>query len=70
MRKIVDKVIDTYGGVKAVQERFGYTKPMAVYNWRSRGLPRSLIAEIHMDTKIDIAELTKGVGDSASKSAA
>lgn len=70
MREIVDQVIDAYGGVKEVQKRFGYSEPMGVYNWRSRGLPRSLIAEIHMDTKIDIAELTKGVGDSASKSAA
>ncbi len=70
MREIVDKVINAYGGVKAVQERFGYTKPMGVYNWRSRGLPRSLIAEIHLDTKIDISELTKGVGEAASKNAA
>jgi len=70
MREIVDRVIDAYGGVKAVQKRFGYSEPMGVYNWRSRGLPRSLIAEIHIDTKIDISELAKGVGDTASKSVA
>lgn len=54
---IVDEVITAYGGVKAVQERFGYSKPMAVYNWRSRGIPRDKVADIHVDTGIDIPRL-------------
>lgn len=57
MSEIVEEVIARYGGVKAVQQRFGYKEPMAVYNWRSRGIPKSLIADIHMDTGIDIKRL-------------
>lgn len=57
MSEIVEEVIARYGGVKAVQQRFGYKEPMAVYNWRARGIPKSLIADIHMDTGIDIKRL-------------
>lgn len=60
-KEVVEEVIAAYGGVPAVQQRFGYKEPMAVYNWRSRGLPKSLIADIHVDTKIDIQRLQKGV---------
>mgnify|MGYP006136974925 CR=1 FL=1 len=60
MKDIVDEVIAAYGGVRAVQDRFGYKEPMAVYNWRSRGLPKSLIAEIHVDTGIEIKRLQMG----------
>lgn len=60
MKDIVDEVISAYGGIKSVQTRFGYKEPMAVYNWRSRGLPRSLIAEIHVDTGIEIKRLQMG----------
>lgn len=69
MKEIVDRVIDAYGGVRKVQVRFGYAEPMAVYNWRSRGLPRYLLAEIHIDTQIPIAELQKGVGNSGVRAA-
>ena len=61
MKEIVEEVITAYGGIPGVQARFGYKEPMAVYNWRSRGLPKSLIADIHMDTKIDIARLQEGI---------
>lgn len=54
MNEIVDEIIDAYGGVSAVQSRFKYKHPMAVYNWRSRGVPQKLIADIHIDTKIPI----------------
>ncbi len=54
---IVEDVINAYGGVRGVQSRFGYKEPMAVYNWRSRGLPRSLVAEIYVDTGIDMSLL-------------
>lgn len=57
MKEIVEEVIAAYGGVRAVQDRFGYSEPMAVYNWRSRGIPRSLIADIHIDTGIEIKKL-------------
>lgn len=61
MEDIVEQVIAAYGGVSGVQSRFGYKQPMAVYNWRSRGIPKSLIAEIHVDTGIDINRLRLGV---------
>jgi len=61
MDKIVEQVIAAYGGVSGVQARFGYKQPMAVYNWRIRGLPKSLIAEIYLDTNIDINRLQKAV---------
>lgn len=61
MKEVVEEVIKAYGGVTAVQSRFGYKSPMAVYNWRSRGLPRWLIAEIYVDTGIDIDRLREGV---------
>lgn len=54
---IVNEVIAAYGGVAAVQKRFGYSKPMAVYNWRSRGLPKDKLAEIHLDTGIPLDRL-------------
>lgn len=57
MTNIVEEVISAYGGVKAVQDRFGYSRPMAVYNWRARGIPKSLIADIHVDTGIEIKKL-------------
>lgn len=61
MKDIIDEIIAAYGDVKAVQARFGYTQPMGVYNWRSRGVPRSLVAEISLDTGIDIARLLSAV---------
>lgn len=61
MKEIVEEVISAYGGVGATQSRFGYKEPMAVYNWRSRGLPKSLIAEIHLDTNIPLERLQQGV---------
>jgi hypothetical protein len=70
MNEIVEEVIAAYGGVSGVQERFGYKQPMAVYNWRARGIPRSLLADIHMDTGIDISRLRLGLADSQVNSAA
>lgn len=55
--RVVDRIIDAYDGVSGVQKRFGYTEPMGVYNWRSRGIPKSLIAEIYVDTNIPIRTL-------------
>lgn len=59
-KEVIDQVIGAYGGVRATQERFGYREPMAVYNWKARGLPRSLLAQIHVDTGIDIPRLQAG----------
>lgn len=61
MKAIIEEVIQAYGGIRAVQIRFGYKEPMAVYNWRSRGIPKSLIADIHIDTGIDIKRLQQSV---------
>ena len=61
MKEVVNEVITAYGGVKQVQARFKYTEPMAVYNWRSRGIPKGLLAEIHLDTNIPIIRLQQGV---------
>ena len=64
--QVIDRVIDAYkGGIPEIQERFGYSKPMGVYNWRSRGIPKSLIADIHMDTKIPIDQLKKACKSAA-----
>lgn len=61
MNEIIDEVISCYGGVKGVQERFGYQQPMGVYNWRSRGIPRALVAEISVDTGIALPRLLSAV---------
>lgn len=55
--EVVEEVIDAYGGVKAVQERFAYKSSMSVYVWRKRGLPKAHLADIHMDTGIDLKRL-------------
>lgn len=65
MLEMVNQVIDAYGGVPAVQKRFKYKEPMAVYNWRSRGLPKSLLVEIHLDTKISLVLLQTGTSKAA-----
>ena len=52
MENTINDIIDSYGSVKAVQMRFNYSKPMGVYNWRRRGIPKLLVAEIHVDTGI------------------
>ena len=62
MREVIEEVIKAYGGISSVQKRFGYTEPMGVYNWRFRGIPKSLVAEIHVDTGIDIQRINLGVG--------
>ena len=67
MNEIVEEIIAAYGGVRGVQLRFGYTQPMAVYNWRSRGVPKSLIADIHIDTGIPIPRLRLGLKGTAAK---
>lgn len=70
MNEIVEEVISAYGGIPGVQERFGYKHPMAVYNWRSRGIPKSLLADIHIDTGIDISRLRLGLAANQEPSAA
>ena len=70
MNEIIDEVIAAYNGVKNVQVRFGYTQPMGVYNWRSRGIPSGLIADIHLDTDIPIERLKLAVRARAKSSAA
>lgn len=60
-KEVVDKVIGAYGDVGGVQKRFGYQSPMAVYNWRSRGLPKRLLLDIHTDTGISVSQLKLGV---------
>lgn len=59
-KKIVQQVIDAYGGVEAVMARFGYTERSAVHNWKARGLPKDKIAYIHIDTKIPVEKLLAG----------
>jgi len=58
---VVDEIIAAYGTVSGIQQRFDYQSPMGVYNWRSRGVPRSLIADIHVDTQIPIERLKLGI---------
>lgn len=65
MNDVVEEVIAAYGGIGAVQARFKYKEPMAVYNWRSRGIPNRLIADIHVDTNISIQRLKEGSPDNA-----
>ena len=64
MNKVVEEVIASYGGIPGVMTRFKYKDPMAVYNWRSRGIPQRLIADIHLDTEIPITRLKKGLRES------
>lgn len=56
-KKIVDEVIDRYGGIPSIVGRFNFKKPMTVYNWRVRGIPASKIADIHIDTGIELSRL-------------
>jgi hypothetical protein len=57
---LVNEVIRKYGGAKGVKERFNYSTIEAVYMWRTRGkLPKSKLAEIHLDTGIPLSKLTK-----------
>ena len=63
--EIVSEVINAYKGVSAVQRRFNYKQPMGVYNWRARGIPRSLIADIHIDTGIPIIRLQQAQASAA-----
>lgn len=70
MKEIVEEVIAAYNGVPGVQARFGYKYPMAVYNWRIRGIPKSLLADIHVDTGIEIERLKLGLSESQEPSAA
>ena len=63
--KVVEEVIAAYGGVSATQVKLGYKHPMAVYNWRVRGLPQKLIADIYQHTKIPIERLKMGVKEKA-----
>ena len=63
--EVIDQVIRAYKGVSNVQARFNYTKPMGVYNWRTRGIPKSLIADIHIDTAIPIETLKTAVRSAA-----
>jgi hypothetical protein len=72
MRKIIDEVIEAYGGVSSAQARFGYSDPRAVYNWRARGIPHRLLPQIHMDTRLPLERLlgaTKGLSPQASTDA-
>lgn len=62
MREVIDKVIAAYGGINETQKRFCYTEPMGVYNWRSRGIPRHLLADIHVDTGIPLDDLKEATG--------
>lgn len=64
-REIANEVIDAYGGVDKVQARFSYKSPMGVYLWRRRGIPRSLIADIHLDTGIPLERLKVSEGAAA-----
>ena len=66
MKKLIDEIITAYGDVKAVQQRFGYSEPMGVYNWRFRGIPKKLIAEIHIDTGIELERLLEGANNQSS----
>jgi hypothetical protein len=59
--KVIDEVIGAYDGVPNVQARFKYKDPMGVYNWRSRGIPKAFVADIHLDTGIAIERLLEGV---------
>lgn len=54
---VVEEVIEKLGGVKAAQAHFNYTEPMAIYNWRSRGLPYHLLIDIHQATGIPLDRL-------------
>ena len=59
--KLINTVIDSYGGILEVQKRFGYKSSMAVYQWRRQGIPKKYIADIHIDTGISIRRLKKCV---------
>ena len=54
---IVEEVIQALGGVEAARQRYGYSERMGVYNWRSRGIPKRLLIDIHLATGIPLDRL-------------
>lgn len=60
---IFEQVIEAYGSAKAVQKRFNLSAPMAVYNWRTRGIPADKLIDIHLDTGIPLEVLRDSRGD-------
>lgn len=56
-QQIIEEVIKKYGGVKGAQNRFNYSTPMSIYNWRIRGLPKSRLVDIYLETGIPIDRL-------------
>lgn len=61
--EVIDQIIEAYNGVPNLQKRFNYSEPMGVYNWRSRGIPRALLADIFLDTGIPIERLKAATKD-------
>lgn len=59
---VINRVIAAYGGVKGAQKRFKYTSPVAVNNWKTRGLPGRLLVDIHLDTDIPLRKLKAATG--------
>ena len=57
---LIQKIIDAYGGVKSVQDQFEYSSPMAIYQWRCRGIPSKAVVPIHLKTGIPLDELQAG----------
>ena len=66
---VINEVIAAYGNVSAVQERFSYAEPMGVYNWRSRGIPKSFVADIYVDTGIPIERIKQATTGGGSREA-
>lgn len=50
-------ILNSYGGIDAVKDSFGYTDVAAVYNWKYRGIPASKLIDVHFQTGIAIDRL-------------
>lgn len=59
-KTLFETIVYEYGSVPKVQKAMGYKSRMAVYQWKTRGIPPSKILQIHKDTGIDIRVLLEG----------
>lgn len=58
--ELFDEILQSYGGIQQMQDRFGLKSPQAVYNWRYRGIPKGKLIDIHLDTSIPLSRLNSG----------
>lgn len=60
MEKLYREIMKKYGNPVEAAKALGYKDAATVRMWRIRGIPKSRIAEIHLDTGIPLKRLLAG----------